>query len=469
MSSVDAAAIVYLALPVALFFLTWFKLAYAVPLAIAALAGLPMLRHLSPAKLSSRAVVLAVIVALAWASLSGAGHFFYEGQALNWPVRDAVLRDLVLYDHPVAYGGNDSSVTILRAPIAYYMVPALLARLAGVTQSFLLLYLWTALGVAIFLMQLLEGPLDMTRLLLSLAVVVLFSGMDLLAPPEMVPGPGGQGSWQAFFYQSTYNANLLLGFPNHGIPGWLATALLYRCRDDGRFAALAAWLGALTLLWSPLVSIGLLPFFAGLAWRRLRAGDLRRLLSLVNLVAAPLVVAASALYLMLAAGTIVTTGTTATPLAPDWQAFLPIYAQFVLLEFAVLALALLYGHRGAIEPVYFTIAIASLLILPWFHFGPNNDLVTRGSIPAMTMLMLTVLDGWARPLRIGGRGIAVTVVLLVGAVIPVIRMGFVFSKPAWQPDLQHSLYEVAQGNSPNYLAVLDRNSLLARLLKVPAP
>jgi hypothetical protein len=318
-------------------------------------------------------------------------------------------------------------------------------------------------------MQMLEGPLDMRRLLLSAAVVVLFSGMDLLAPPEMVPGPGGQGAWQAFFYQSTYNANLLLGFPNHGIPGWLATALLYRCRDDGRFVAMTAWLGALTLLWAPLVSIGLLPFFAALAWRSLRAGGFRRLFSIVNLVATPLVVAASALYLMQAAGTIVTTGTTATPLAPDLQAFLPIYVQFIVLEFGILAMALVAFHRDAIEPVFFAVAILSLLLLPWFHFGPNNDLVTRGSIPAMTMLMFTVLDCWARPFRIGGRGIVVAVILLVGAVLPVARMVQVFTQPAWQPDLQHSLYEVTRGGSPNYLAIVPKGSLLGRLLKDAPP
>jgi hypothetical protein len=470
MSLPDTAAIIYLALPVALFFLSWFKLGYGIPLALAAIAGLPLLRGVKRGQLSRFALIFALLLALAWASLSGASHFFYAGQALNWPIRDAMMRDLVLLDQPVIYGANADSATILRAPIAYYMVPALLGRLFGMQHAFLLLYLWTALGVAIFLMQVLEGAQSVTRLLLSAAVVVLFSGMDLLAPQEMIADPAGHGTWQAFFYQSTYNANLLIGFPNHGIPGWLVTALLYRCRDDRNFLGLAAWLGALTLLWAPLVSIGLLPFFAALAWRHWQLGTIRALFSWPNLAAAPLLTIASALYLMLAAGTIVTTGTTPSPLAPDWQAFLPVYIRFIVLEFGALAAALAIAHRGAAEPIYFTIAILLLLLLPWFHFGPNNDLVTRGSIPALTMLMLMVLDGWARPLRIGGRGIVVAVILLVGAVFPIARMVQVLSQPAWQPDLQHSLYEVTQGGSPNYLADVAKASLLGRLLKdVPPP
>ncbi len=469
MSLPDAAAIIYLALPVALFFLSWFRLGFGIPLALAAIAGLPRLCGAKPGRLSRFTFIFALLLALAWASLSGASHFFYAGQALNWPIRDAVMRDLVLLDQPVTYGANTGSATILRAPIAYYMVPALLGRLVGVQHAFLLLYLWTALGVAIFLMQVLEGAPSVTRLLLSAAVVVLFSGMDLLAPQEMIADPASHGMWQAFFYQSTYNANLLIGFPNHGIPGWLATALLYRCRDDPNFLGLAAWLGALTLLWAPLISIGLLPFFAALAWRHWQLGTIRALFSWPNLAAAPLLTIASALYLMLGAGIIATTGTTPSPLAPGWQAFLPVYIQFIILEFGALAAALAIAHRGAIDPVYFTIAILSLLLLPWFHFGPNNDLVTRGSIPAFTILMFTVVDGWARPARVAGPGLIVTILLVVGAIMPVARMGLVFARPAWAPDLQHSLYEVSTGVSPNYLADVAKGSLLGRLLKDVPP
>src|SRR4029077_2945660 len=145
---------------------------------------------------------------------------------------------------------------------------------------------------------------DWQPLILTAAVVVLFSGMDLLGPQEMIRDPATHQVWQAFFYQSTYNTNLLIGFPNHAVPGWLATALVYRCRDDPRFLRIAAWLGALTLLWAPLMSIGLLPFFAALAWRHLRAGSWRPLLSAANFLAAPLVAFPSALYLTVAAGTI---------------------------------------------------------------------------------------------------------------------------------------------------------------------
>src|SRR6516165_10612802 len=129
MTLVDRLAILYLALPVSLFFLTWFKPVFGLPLAIAALAGLPYLLPLPRARAPGRAVIVALVLAAAWAALSGASHFFHAGGILNWPIRDAVLRDLVLHPGPSAYRLEDGAATILRAPIAYYMVPALLARL----------------------------------------------------------------------------------------------------------------------------------------------------------------------------------------------------------------------------------------------------------------------------------------------------------------------------------------------------
>jgi len=213
-------------------------------------------------------------------------------------------------------------------------------------------------------------------------------------------------------------------------PVWAPTLLLELPALGTRTRQhIAAWVGALTLLWAPLVSIGLLPFLAALAWRHLRAGSWRPLLSAANLLAAPLVALPSALYLTVAAGTIATVGVSGGALPPDWQAFLPVYARFMIVEFGALAVVLLYAHRDGVEPVSFGIAIACLLVLPWFHFGPNNDLVTRGSIPAFTILMFTVIDGWARPASVAGRGLIVTSLLVVGAIMPVARMGLVFARP----------------------------------------
>src|SRR5262249_22306322 len=159
----------------------------------------------------------------------------YAGQVLNWPIRDAVLRDLILRGPAEPYRSEDGIDTILRAPIAYYMVPALLAKFAGVARAFELLYLWTALGTLLFMLQVAQMAASWKSLILIIGVVILFSGMDLLGPNDTYTDPATGRLLPIFFYQSTYNTNLLVGFPNHGVPGWLATALIYRCIDNLRF------------------------------------------------------------------------------------------------------------------------------------------------------------------------------------------------------------------------------------------
>jgi hypothetical protein len=453
---------------VALFFLTWCRPVAGIPLAIAAIAGLAYLLPFGTWRVSRCTLLVCLGLALLWSALSGASHFFYAGAALNWPIRDAVLHDLVTFAWPVSYPSADGAATILRAPIAYYMLPALAARLVGSQFAFILLYLWTALGVFVFLLQVMAQERRWLSIAVIAAVVVLFSGMDLLAPSDMVRDGASGVLRQATFYQSTYDTNLLIGFPNHAVPGWLATALIYRGLDDPRFLRIAAWLGALTLIWAPLVSIGLLPFFLAIAWRHFAKGGWRDLFSACNLIAAPAVALASGLYLTLGAGTITEAGAETSALLPaPTAAFIPVYASYMLFEFGALCLALIFACRGAIEPLFFAIAIVSLLVLPWFHFGPNNDLVTRGSIPALTVILFTAIDGWARPLRLGGRGVFVTLFLLLGAVIPIARIAQVLTTPAWKPDTQQSVYEITAGQSPNYLATIPSASLPGRLLATP--
>jgi hypothetical protein len=464
MNAVDSLAILYLALPVALFFFTWFKPIFGIPFGLAGLAGLAVLWPLPKSKMPARTLAFAAILALLWSSLSGASHFFNAGAALNWPIRDAVLRDMVLFPGPIVYRLQDGLATILRAPIAYYMVPAMLGRIVGVQYASFLLYLWTAAGVLLFLLQVLAGEQRWKPLLLIAAVVILFSGMDILDPSAIFRDPASHAELPASFYQSTYNANLLIGFPNHAVPGWLATALIYRCRDDVRFLRVAAWVGALTLLWAPLVSIGLLPFFAALAWQHFRKGSWRPLFSVSNLIAAPLVVLPAALYLTAAAGTI-RDGMPPPAVGPE---FLAVYAMFMVVEFGALALAIVYAHRQAMDPVFFGFAVVFLLLLPWFHFGPNDDLVNRGSIPALSVIMFAVIDGWARPAMLLGRSLIVTLMLIVGSVLPVARMVQALAGPSWKPDIEHSLYDVTGAEAPNYLADIPQGALLARLLDAAA-
>lgn len=90
--------------------------------------------------------------------------------------------------------------------------------------------------------------------------------------------------------------------------------------------------------------------------------------------------------------------------------FWSVYLAFCFLEFGLLALVL-YPLRT--YDLKLGIALAILLVLPFFRFGPGNDLVMRCSIPALAILALATV----RPLAEGGHTLwryALIVVLGIG-------------------------------------------------------
>jgi hypothetical protein len=465
---VDKLAVLYLALPVAIFFAQWFKPWFGLPVAVASLAGLPYLWPNSApgerSKHSGRTLAVAAAVAAVWTLLGGTGHFFYANY-FDWHIRDAVLRDLAVMPMPPVYRVEDGVATVLRAPVAYYVLPGLLGRLTGVKYVDGFLYLWTFAGTLLFLLQIVAGERRWRSLALIAGTVVLFSGMDVLGDPSSLLDITSHKEWWAGLYQYSSDSTLLFWVPNHALTGWLAIALIYRCRDDKKFLAIAAWLGSLTLLWSPLVSIGLLPFFGALAWRSFRRGSWRSLFSVCNLAAGPLVAAGTVIYVTIAAATIAGPGPGPLPLLPQ----VLIYFTFLLLEFLVLCYLLVRDFKDGIEPLFFGVAVAVLIVLPLFRYGSNNDLVMRSSIPALAAVMFAVVDGWARPVRLLKPNTLLTIVLLIGAVTPVSEIARALLWPRWQPRLDRSVYDETGGGSPNYLAELKLDSLAAMVLRQPEP
>jgi hypothetical protein len=367
---------------------------------------------------------------------------------------------------PPTYRIENGIATILRAPIGFYLMPATLGRVFGLRTADWFLYLWALAGVSLFLLQVFASERRWPQLACIAALVVLYSGMDIwTASKSSLMDITSYKQWWAYpLFSYPSNTTALFWAPNHALPAWLGIALIYRCQDDARFLKIAAWVGALTLLWSPLVSIGLLPFFVALAWRHWRAGSWRPLLSLANLLAATPVALPVALYLTASAGTI----GPAAGAHYEWLYRLRIYGLFVLLEFLILAMALLRAHRAGIHKLFFPVAVIVLLLLPLFSFGPFNDLAARASAPALLIIMFAAADGWARPLRLWGKGALVSLLLLIGAMAPLSEIARAMLWQPWQLNLQRSLYEASDGgHSPNYLARLAPPTLLARLLRPP--
>ena len=471
-------AIAYLCLPLPIFLFGWLWLPYAlaaiVPLALTAWPcwrdrrrGVPGLAR------PERAAVVAV--AVMWTILSGLAG----GLRLNdgWLTRMALLRDLVALPWPVAYGGADGLPLLLRAPLGYYLVPALVGKLSSLDGARLALWLWTAGGTALFL-ALLVGANSARRQngwMLAMAVAVLFSGMDLagwlLQQPALPAYAQHLETW-AGAYRYASQTSLLFWAPNHALPAWLLALVVWRHRVQGLNAPAAALLLLGAVCWSPLMALGAAPLLVWSVARRLPWSVVQ------------LELGSAATWAVLPALLILARFLTAGELgrfnvlpeadlagAGTHNAAYIQYALFAALEWGLLALVLLaLGQRSAL----LALALLELALLPLFRFGPGNELAMHAAIPALTILMMSTIaalerPGPHRPARKGLMG-ALLALLLAGAATPLFELERAFQPGPRYRDDARTFIDI-NGTPWPYVTRLDQADLEHALkpIQPPAP
>lgn len=424
---VDGLICIYLALPL-LLFCTWFKTPVAIGLLALGTLGFHRATtdlHWRQRELQAGMLLLLVALALAWTAAGGLGHFVYANT--DWTTRDAVLRDLSVTPWPPRYPADSELPLILRAPVAYYLPASLVGWLWGFHAADQALYVWTAVGFALFAWAALTLFETKQQRVVTLVLLVGFGGLDVLGyrlDKGSWPRVGEHLEWWAHFAQYSSNATLLFWVPNHALPAWLSTIVILRHWRQPELARIAPLLGAAALLWSPLAAIGIAPFLVtGIDWRR----DTRTLFSIQSCLPFIALALLVARYLTMDSAGIPGQWLVANlDQLPD---FLERYAIFCTLEFGLLTFVLaMLGVRG----LPFITAVTFLAVLPLFRFGIANDLAMRASIPALTVIALaTVLPLTGLPWT--AWRIALVGLLLVGALGAAQEPLRAVLKPRWSP------------------------------------
>ncbi len=354
-----------------------------------------------------------------------------------WPV---FLRD-VLSDH-LPSESNPVARPLLRYYLGWYMAPGLAARVGGPAALSWAVPLWTWLGVTLVLLLFVRRFRGRGALWTAATIFVLFSGMDFLRGGWECFGEGvdrrirlGYGDvewcshieWDRHWRTPTQLSSHMTGLmwvPQHFIPAGLYTLLLLHLCRRPRFLAVSGVVLAAAPFWSAFVAVGLLPLVAVLLWEN----GPRPFLRWPNLCLAGPLAALVALYLM--------SGSLDFPSGWMWErhnaVLLALWIPVVYLtEFGALALLLWVLRPELRREPFFVAGVATLLLLPWMFFGPGNDLLMRGGMPALLLLCYYCVDVIARD----GREIAragpnlcrfalagVIMVLCVGALTPGIEL-----------------------------------------------
>ncbi len=407
---------------------------------------------IAPASFASRvaSAASAGLVIMLWLSLSGAGGVGYQNT--DYRASNALLKDLTTQPWPLRLT-LDKTLTPVTYYVGYYLPAAAAGKVAGWYAANAVLFLWTALGVFLafaWFLRLAGGPRDSSWIT---ALIFCFAGgLDLVGYYFLTQKPfdldGHVDTWAGYFQYSS-NTTLLYWVPQHAIAAWLLTGLvLSAARHPARAPVVAVSLAS-AILWSPFGVLGLMPF-AALAAAQWPTGEIRRWL----LSPAALLMQTTALGLAVVHLSFLAANRFAFPISFVWHnesglRVLGFFLAFEFLEFGLLASLLVLmvlsgvhtGRRGEIDAagtlqtwsgrtarlfgvdrwhvLAFGAAVSVLGVLPIFKMGANNDLVMRGSIPALfafwtfVAAVLTRTDGRLRR-RLRGVFGAIVVVVVVG-------------------------------------------------------
>ena len=431
-----ASIVLFLTIPLFMFFMGYLKLIVGIPLtlifvglllyAVSDCANDPDGHKLSLYETTLEVPVSYIIgfavIALLISYVSGVGEYIYSLQDHEY--RRAILRDLIDYDWPVIYNyktqTNPEVIEIFKNAsgnrafsyyFIYWMPAALAGKMLGFNAGNFVLFLWNSVGIFLSFLGASAAIKKFTYWVPF--IFVFFSGLDAI--PNMVYELTQYDGWrwfEGYVTSMSYVSNFreMASVFNQMIPCFLVVCLLmmsYNVRSLGLTSGIL-------FCYSPWAVFGILPMvIATLCSKKHRASKVSR--TITNALSPSNI--ASAMFILLIFGSYYMMNSAAVSYKGfAWQyfdsplKFVIAYIVFILIEVIPFALILYKSEKSNI--VYWA-AFATLLILPFYRISEMNDFTMRGSMPALfffsialTGIVAEIMDkkntpvtkkGWLKP------------------------------------------------------------------------
>ncbi len=395
-------ALLLLLIPSIIFMLTWVKPIIGIPcvllLGVAFCAASISEDKVIEVKLSTLLAVGAVI--LLWAFLAGQGGFFT--QKSDYEYRNVILRDLLNYKWPVLYGnGNGESLVYY---IGYWLLPALIGKVAmhfgGFVAGWLVariaILVWTVVLIYVTFLLLLfnVGKGRRKAVYITLAILILFSGMDALGAIYVPHKFLSHIEWWAGSFQYSSMTTQLCWVFNQAVPAWLACTIAFSEKNEKSYA----FIGLMLLPTSPLPLVGLAVYMLAFAVKdflvsiksKQISGFFKNIITVQNIIAlVTLVPVFGAYYMNNAVSTDESAGGTPGMEFAISDVYTGVfYILFILFEFGFLLLAL-KNKKNRFESIFIAV---SLVIIPFIKVGDSIDFCMRASIPSLFLLMIMLIN-----------------------------------------------------------------------------
>ena len=424
-------SILYIIVPVIVFFFGWLKIIIAVAVTIPFLFLVYFVYKQLTEKetnLFTKETVLYWIIAIAalgvWVYFSGIGGFSYQNSD-HW-VRNPIYRDMCKYDWPMIYDlskepdfvkaitGTDK--VAFSYYFTYWLVPALFSKLLGLSElgCNIVLYIWSLFGLLLILYNInrIIGKCSYS----SLLVFVFFSGMDIIRcayygkPYNFIE----HIEWWNDLYWIQYSSNTtqLYWVFNQSIPLWIIMCLVLQLNDNKYIGSLCA----LSFIYSPWAVFGIIPIaWAGSFFRK---QSIKQAFNPVNSIVTIMIAVVYGLFYMASSGSSGGVGTTLSYYRDRLLGFIVDYLIFVVVEVAVYWL-LVYKENK--KDIYFWVVTLELLLFPMVWMRDGN-FTMRASLPALFIFMNYVIKTLNQT-RNQTIKYALIITLMIGSFTPISEIG----------------------------------------------
>jgi len=453
----------YIILPIILFLFWWTSAWIGVCMALGIVAIIwtqSRKLHNETFFISLKTLGTIAVLTLIWTILSGAGHRgFFNGDFYK---HNAIFNDLISLNWPVHYQHS-----YLVYYFAYYLPSALIGKWWGWQAGNSALFIWTLMGISLVFLWLFSFINEKKQLWYGL-LFPFFSGLDGLGKLIM-RGKVVNNEWEWWGRNWQYSGNTTLFFyvPQQVLIGWLLMGMLLYMLVKHKTLPLQIVLLSTSLLWSPFVFLGILPFYFLLLVKKQYS------LSMMELFMSLVIFCVELLFLT-SNMTFFVKETSANGWLWETEKLLRSWvlvrlALFYVFEFGLFASFIylfLFKKNRRTEFVVFICSLIILTLIPWYKIGLMNDFAMRASIPALYAICFF----WIRTIIETKRSVLINIIMISLFIISSLYPLILFTNGLIHFSLSSPRYTLAQLETPKarrqYLGY--PNSLFFRLFSPPS-
>ena len=370
LSSLLFAGYLYLIIPFIIFLLGWVKLIISIPVSLIVIYIVYLLYRDSKQNYQETFTITKstfwgiVIVLTLWLLMLGVIGFFPQSGDMFG--RNAMFRDLIIYEWPVIYEKTGAVVYYT----GYWLVPALIGKVAGYTIGQIALLLWGALGLMLtaLLLILYLRPSKSIYIHLILGVMITFSPLLVNIGTSFAP-----------YLEYMSNNMQLCWVQNQSVAMWLMVILFMHQKNTRNFA----FLGLSVTLSSPYAIVGIFPYMFLEVYRQMKNKDfLYNIFTPINILSSLFI--APILYLYLSANS-TATNSAFTFLLPQ----LPFFGLILtyLQAFGIYMILIFPFYK---KNAYYWVTLFALIGLSWIKYSGDHNF-SRSFNPALFILMILIL------------------------------------------------------------------------------